>query len=381
MKEIGYGGVVHLDIPYERVKHLQVWPENGYAECLVTDLRDENTIICPRILPNCLDWKSVVGVPIGKHHGQGIRVAVIDTDFRSDPYLKHVRFTDTKCASIDMQGHFDPEQLHFHGTDVLRIITAIGPTPSSTGIAPAATVQAFCVPSDPETGLMESGMLHEAIRAAASEFRANIINLSFGVSDKEAKRNSLSKGETENEWEELAEFAADLGAILIAAAGNDPDTGVHWPARSSSVIAVSGVGICAGSKPPSYSHHVEQFAKDKSRRGNISVGMDNTGNEYFADLMTSHGHEIDCCSLSIGFCMERSDRSIVQYCGTSFAAPIVSAMLATMLESDEAYASLSGRERAQHAREKLTSISQSLGLSAKFQGSGLVRFSAHSLSS
>jgi len=213
--------------------------------------------------------------------GRGVRIAIIDSGIRRD----HEDFNPNIIATgwnyinestqlVDRIGH---------GTGVTGIIAAT----RNNGVGMAGLLsEAIIIPLQVFDG--SSATLAPAIRAindAMTIHNADIINLSWGIVG----------GANNRALEEAIDFAANRGAIIIAAAGNDGTTANSYPAAFANVIGVGAVG--------------EDGVVAYFSQRNSSV------------FVTAPGVDI----ITIGI---RDRTSYVYQTGTSFSAPFVSAMAA-----------------------------------------------------
>ena len=152
--------------------------------------------------------------------GWGVRVAVVDTglDFNHPLFAGRIAYPVYDFAGND--GNPNDElggTASGHGTFVAGLIAVTAP---QAGIMP---IRAFG--SD---GFGTSFNLAKAIRFAADN-GAQIINMSFGL----LLQEYLIK--------DAVDYAAQNNVVLVAAAGNDNASKIHFPAFRSNVIAVTAV--------------------------------------------------------------------------------------------------------------------------------------------
>lgn len=215
---------------------------------------------------------------VGGQHGDGARVAVIDTgldvdhpafggrldldDARDLVAVRDDADTDGACRDegiIDDDGVGDVEQRWrclaeqdarqlLHGTHVAGAIAAAGDDDAPTGVAPGATIVPYRVSSGDLFWMSDAAY---AISLAA-EADVDVINASFVSADAD-EHGSRYDGEGEDEpvgadgddepvterpgsLTAAVEHARDQGVLIVAAAGNGPrslDTGSQarvWPA-------------------------------------------------------------------------------------------------------------------------------------------------------
>lgn len=181
--------------------------------------------------------------------GRGVRVAVIDSGiFGSHPDL--AANIDTAAARSFVPGAPASCQVRWdcdvgtfwHGTHVAGIVAAPANGIGVVGIAPEATI----VPVKALHGGSGSfGSVIQAIVYAATEGRADIINMSLGAV---FNRGGRDAAELTSLLNRAVNFASRQGTLVISAAGNsslDIDhTGnvIVTPAQSGNGLAVSATG-------------------------------------------------------------------------------------------------------------------------------------------
>ena len=158
---------------------------------------------------------------------EGVRVAILDTgifwyheDLNYDNILPGFNYTNRTPVVQDNTGH---------GTGVAGIISAT----RNNGIGVAGLLcEVIIIPlqiMDVNAGTL--GMAIEAIHDAVVLHDADVINMSF----------SVRSDHPSPALEEIVNFAASQGAILVAAVGNDGNQTVHYPAGYDNVIGVGAV--------------------------------------------------------------------------------------------------------------------------------------------
>jgi subtilisin family serine protease len=228
--------------------------------------------------------------------GVGITVAVIDSGvdlshpalqgrLRSDGY----DFGDCD-AGCPMGTDASPQDMLGHGTFVTGLIVARDQKDAGhTGLAPDAAI----LPIKINPGMMDDFTADALARAIdyAREHRANVINLSMDMPEASSEDRRIVGAALQR--------ALDAGMFVIAAAGNRAG-GVTFPACFPGVIAVAGVG------------ETQLFYRGT-----------NLGPEVVIAAPAEH---MQSATLGGGFGSRGS--------GTSFAAPLVSAAIADMLQVD-----------------------------------------------
>ena len=222
----------------------------------------------------------------GSHdaRGDGVTVAVID----SGVYAEHSDFNGTNILPYyDVAGTTSGVD-GWHGTFVAGVIAAqVGNGIGVDGMAPNVTILPICVTRN---GNSYISWLVEAIDYAV-ERGVDVINLSIGG-------NTASPS-----MEEACRKALDAGIILVAAAGNykagqTQSSSIYmYPASFDGVVSVSAC-----------------------RQDGETVVFDNTYS-YFNDRVTVAAPGTDIQSLY-------PDGGVAVREGTSFAAPVVTAMAA-----------------------------------------------------
>ncbi|GHU49621.1 hypothetical protein FACS1894127_3310 [Clostridia bacterium] len=217
--------------------------------------------------------------------GRGSKIAVVDTGVESHEDLsgaaiKKYNVIDSSQTAPDT----DNGSNNGHGTFVTGVIAA--QTNNNLGVASIADKSEILVIKVMSGGKGTSANLVKAINKAMDE-DMDVINMSLGTTDPAIDitlKNAVDK-------------AASQGIIMVAAVGNsnvsNGETGKKWesyPAKSENVIGVGSIGESGAVADSSQRNNVTVVAP-----GNVVLGLNHTG----------------------GY--KRSS-------GTSYAAPIVSAM-------------------------------------------------------
>ena len=149
--------------------------------------------------------------------GQGVTVAVIDSGIAAHPSLKNAQITH-----IDLVN--DGSTMNGHGTAMASLIA--GNDESVGGVAPAAKLLDIRVADthgDSNTALLSSAIVK------ATDLGARVINISLG-----------SAGSSPM-LEEAVRYAQSRNVVIVAAAGNEQQTTLSWPAGITGVLSVGAV--------------------------------------------------------------------------------------------------------------------------------------------
>lgn len=161
--------------------------------------------------------------------GVGVTVALLDTgcayadyqEYRLAPDLAAVRITPG-WDFVNNDGY--PNDDNGHGTHVATtLVSAANDGVGIAGVAPGCTIMPIKVLGADASGSYEA--IAGGIRYAADQ-GAQIINLSLN-----GKKPAVI-------LEDAVKYATDKGCLIVAAAGNEGQNGVGFPARYSQCLAV-----------------------------------------------------------------------------------------------------------------------------------------------
>jgi subtilisin family serine protease len=259
-------------------------------------------------------------------------------------------------------GQYDPgagQDVVGHGTHVSGIIGArpVEGSGDYCGIADGAEI--ICIRVFTREGETNQGDVAEAIDRLVLEHDVHLINLSLGgTQPSQIEQDALRT-------------ALIFGTLCIAASGNNFSQPVMYPGAYPEALAVSAVGR-VGAYPPSSleAHSCPTLPTQLDRIGPYGL--------FVADF-SNIGPQTSCTAPGVGIISTFPARPevVAPYAaasGTSMAAPIVCASLATVLAQDANYHALPSRvERAQWASAVLLASLRPLGLSWVYVGGGLVQ--------
>ncbi len=232
--------------------------------------------------------------------GSGVTVAVLDSGVEKDHEDLDIKYTSVSYNAFD--GSSDVTDDYGHGTKVTGTIAgSYNNGKGLTGVMPGVTIMPIKVLNSTGGGSV-TGII--AGIDFAIKNKATVINMSFG---------GTFSGETSTMLSNACQKAADAGIILVAAAGNNGQDTIYYPASYSSVISVASVGAEKGHS--SFSTHNKYV-------------MVSAPAEYLC--MPDINEHIDCNGMPVYYTADYSaDGS-----GTSFATPQVSAMAAMVKALD-----------------------------------------------
>jgi serine protease len=173
-------------------------------------------------------------IHLGAPGGRGAIVAVIDTGvayesykrFKKSPDLYRQRFV-RGFDFVDDDRH--PNDQNGHGTHVTSTIAeATNNAFGLVGLAYGAKIMPLRVLDSEGAG--DAAAISRAIRYAAKN-GANVINMSLEF-DTTVTASQIP------EIVSAARYAHHKGVVMVAAAGNEADTAVAYPARASTIISV-----------------------------------------------------------------------------------------------------------------------------------------------
>lgn len=241
--------------------------------------------------------------------GRGMTLAILDTGIQEHPSL-----SQTQVIHYDLVN--DGLEPNGHGTAMASL--AVGSGVENGGAAQAAKVLDIRV-ADPK-GVSDTALLAQAIMKAVDE-GASVINISMGTSG-----DSLM-------LKRAVDYALSHGVAVVAAAGNDQQTMLAYPAGYPGVVSVGAVDA-------------------------------NGAQAYFSNS----GPSLTIAAPGVGIISAYSKDRIVIGSGTSQAAAITSGVVTTLL----------GWGYSQQGMiQTLTTAAQPTGAPREQVGAGLLHVPAH----
>ncbi|HWP18806.1 MAG TPA: S8 family serine peptidase [Burkholderiaceae bacterium] len=280
----------------------------------------------------------------GESHGQGVRVAVIDTGVGPHGALPVALGRNTTLVEPTDAWHDEDG----HGTHVAGVIAArarSGAPGLFWGEAAQVQLHAYRVFEHGEPGASNAA-IREAIRQAVLD-GCDILNLSLGG------------GESDPAISEAIQFARLSGAVCIVAAGNDGGP-VSFPASDPMALAVSAIGVkqawpahaaTAGHAGPPEGRHDAFFARFSNR-----------------------GPQVRLCAPGVGIISTIPGDRYGVMDGTSMASPVAAGVLARVLAlAPQVLQAPRDARRSEAILTLAARCAEDLGMPATMQGKGLAR--------
>jgi subtilisin family serine protease len=267
--------------------------------------------------------------------GRGATVAVVDSGIAPVKGLHVVSGVNTLDGGDPARWDVDEKG---HGTHCAGIIAARADTADAfRGIAPQVALYSAKV--------FPGGFTSDLIEAVdwCREKKIDLVNLSLG-SPAWSEALALAIGE-----------ATDAGVTLVAAAGNDAST-VAFPASHPDVLGISAIGRF-GSFPTDSGHSLK-----------VGPYRDWWGGLFSADF-TNTGTEVNVCAPGVAI-PSTVPTGYAAWDGTSMACPIVTGLLALILELYPALRT-GTRSQSEALRWIAASAAANTGMPVPVQGHGL----------
>jgi subtilisin family serine protease len=300
--------------------------------------------------------------------GANIRIGVIDAGFTPDRSLAHIQMIETAGDIVDDVGDY-----WIHGEVISRIISDRDAPACCAPIAPGAELffasatyngsmagsPAFRFPisGSPGSSHLDPTLIADAIFEMALNHDVDLINISAGA--------SALPAEVERGVAEAIETAAEMGTVVVCAAGNEYATPADFPARHPATIGVGAFGQTGWGPPGSA---VRDFVTG-------TVGGDGRwlGRNVFHWSDSAYGEGVDTVGPGIGILVARDGKPAFDLSGTSFSAPIVLGTLAVELSQDETYLSLPrDQARLEYVKGVLELYCRSAQMPAQLEGAGIL---------
>jgi subtilisin len=354
-------GQVLLSLPNAETKFQRLYiypPKQGYWGLLkrnVTVTGDTEFALEPVDL-SFRDALRTLYPPGADQAGAGVTIAVVDSGIAPHPDLA----IDGGFNAVPGE---DPRQfgdngVADHGTHVAGIICARGTPPRGLrGLAPAAKLRSYRAYAQGER-TAKNYVVGKAIDQAVDD-HCDLINLSmYGGPADEVLVAAIARANAN-------------GCVVIAAAGNDSDTGsrkgVTFPANDSQVLAVSAMG------------RTGTWAARSVEEGDVAAphsSLSKTpGEREFIARFSNVGKEIDFTAPGVGI-LSTVPGGYAPMSGTSMACPAVTGAAAGLLSGlPELLGMARDQARAEALAQAIFRNARPRGFEAIYEGLGLLMLS------
>jgi hypothetical protein len=274
----------------------------------------------------------------------GVTVGVLDTGVGPHKDLNIVGGLNTVTGEPD-DVYQDSD---FHGTFVAGLIGSRGNLyPSMRGLAPGVKIRSYRI-----FGVRVAksyALMNAIIQAQAQTDQCDILNL------------SIEDGIYDENLQEAIIGARDNGMLVVVAAGNDGRKAVNYPAAYPGATAVSAMG-CEGTFP---SGALEETTVNRPPTGT------NDPKEFIA-AFSNAGDQISVTGLGVGVLSTLPDDQYGSCSGTSFAAPVVTGAVASLLSQNPSiYYMPRNRARSDAIEQLLFNNCITRGFGPRFEGHGM----------
>jgi subtilisin family serine protease len=328
-------------------------PFPGFWTVVTTSLSDPTNLLLPQIEQSgpLAWWHEALGAKAyDASRGHGIRVGVIDTGVGPNVCLSHVKLMG---SMIELQ--FDPDggaDVDVHGTAIAGLIGSRPQNPLDfAGLAAGVELLSIRV-FKPNGGANQVDVAASIDRMVEVE-KVDLINLSLtGIEPSELELDAIR-------------YAYENGVLCVCAAGNDAGP-IQYPAAYPETVSVSALGKKGWGPPQSIAAQMEPTEPDQLGREGL-----------FLAPFSSRGSGLCCCAPGLGIISAFPAKSPAlaawgEDSGTSLSTPLAVAALATILAKSADYINAPrDSKRADLAKRLLANATQTIGISATYEGKGI----------
>jgi len=295
-------GNVALQVAVQVIPQILVRPAKGYWP----------TALLGRKWSGSTERITLVAIDLAQHEryvellgrpeptdGEGVKIAIIDTGVAKHRDLPNVAKRLAVTAGVIVEDTL-PDGID-HGTHVAGIIGCSNEP--VRGHAPGAELHSYRVCNP---GLRRMSTLDVVVAVADAVIAGvDIINLSLGFDS------------SDDAIVDLINFAHDNGVLVVAASGNNNSCKISFPANMPRVVAVSAIG-----RKDAYPH---------GSTASLVKAKGESGAYFIAGFCNVAPGQIQCAAPGVGIVSTVQEDGYLAESGTSMAAPIVTALAATLL--------------------------------------------------
>lgn len=329
----------------DRLESVEAFVPSGYWPAYAQQVELSGgplTLACMPIDLVAQDVRAHFGLQGADDDGLGVKVAVVDSGVSKHRNLRiakgrNVVKGERASAFGDLLGH---------GTHVAGVIAGRGQAGSGVrGVVPAVDLHAYRVFGKGQEKAL-SFNIAKGIRQAVDD-GCDLINVSLG-----------GDADVPDVLREV-QRARTLGAVCLAATGNDYRGPVNYPARYSAVLGVAACGR-RGTWPDKAAQDLEAVKPFGKDRKNFVASFSNVGSE-----VRLIGPGVGVLSTYPG--------GYAVMDGTSMACPTATGALARILARNRKVLGMERNQKRSDAIVKLAlDAAGRLGFGAKFEGAGLL---------
>jgi len=299
----------------------------------------------PALDPQYQDTRNLV-YGKAKARGVGVRVAVVDSGVGPHDALK----VEGGRNTTDVEPNTKRTDWDGHGSHVAGVIAS---TAKGWRRGEASQVKLYAYRVFTEGAEFASNLAIRNAIVEAAQAGCCLINLSIGG------------GPWDRLIERAAETAWNLGAVCVAAAGNDGAAEVDVPARYPLTLGISAIGL-EGSWPTDTTCELEVVDAP-------GTGKRIDGRRVFLTGFSNYGAEVDFASPGSAIVSTIFANRLGVMSGTSMATPVATGVLAARVASAGLHTMPATAERAAAIVKLAKGAAEKIGLPRDMQGIGLVR--------
>jgi subtilisin family serine protease len=343
-------GYVVSEVPRRGITRCAVTPIDGHWSYQFMGPFFGQELVCESTgFEICQSWWAIL-TGLDTRKGRAItplKVGIIDL-----PFLP--AFENSNITVVDKEGH--PIKLAGTGSHGYQVTKIINESINDNAEHELILVDAA---DEDEPDKLDLSKIASGIYTLVDEFGVDAINISGGIY---LDANDALLVADLSQLQDAVDYAQDRGVIVIAAAGNDQSQGVAAPACFTNVIGVGSIGIASVAPVHSICHGKEIRASASSG----SFGETKEGARVFSDIDSSFGKQINAVAPGVSVGLTFTNGDCIECFGTSYAAPIVTSVLALSLSQNEHFRQVKLTDRFSYLWKHLKSLCEDLGMRQVF---------------